>query len=176
MAGRIGAVRESAMFRHSLGTLSEEEGDLAAAHAAYKDCLAPARELDDWYLLILALGSLAWLELGAGRPVEARSLRREALEKAQARQERALIAHLVQHTGVAASLSGLPEVGLRLFFAGDEWVRQQGAPPHREDLKSRWRALVAGTLAPEEADRLEREGRRVPLERAVATILEDASL
>ena len=177
MAGRIGAVRESAMFRHSLGTLSEAEGDLAAARSAYGDCLVLARELDDWYLLILALGSLAWLELGAGRHEEARALRREALEKAQARQERALIAHLVQHTGVAASLRGRPDVGLRLFFAGVEWAQRHVVVQHRHGQMTRgWRDIITGTVAPEEADRLEREGRRMPLERAVATILEDPSL
>lgn len=176
MARRIGAVREIAMFRHSLGTLSEAEGDLAAARSAYGDCLVVARELDDWYLLIVVLGSLAWLELGAGRTDEARALRREALEKAQARQERALIAHLVQHTGVAASLGGRPDVGLRLFFAGAEWAQQREEFQHRKEMTSGWLDVLTGTVAPLEAARLEREGRRVPLERAVATIRDDPSL
>lgn len=166
------------MIRHSLGTLAQAEGDLAGARAQYGDSLVTARELDDWWLLILILSSLARLELREGRADVARSLRREALEKAQARQERELIATLVEDTGLAAIAAGRTDLGLRLLAAGNEWHRQHGLTiaPFRTEAVEGGRGAAGLVLGAAAAARAEAEGRRLTLDRAVATILGDPSL
>lgn len=177
-AQRVGAVREGAMIRHSLGTLAQADGDLAGARRHYTESLTTARELDDWWLLILVLSSLARLELREGRADMARSLRREALEKAQARQERELIATLVEDTGLAAIGDGKADLGLRLLAAGNEWHRQHGLTiaPFRTEAVEGGRGAAELGLGAAAAARAEAEGRRLTLDRAVATILGDPSL
>lgn len=160
-----------------LGQVARNEGDLDRCEELTKEGLVLADEFGEPRVIGWGKLSLGLVELGRGRPAEAREhLRRSATVFHEVGLRRGLVWSVLL-IGVAEMNSGNPEGAARLFAAADGLRGPRGAPvPAVEQAQyDEWIAALAGQLGADRLKAVWEEGAALEVDEAVALALSPTS-
>jgi hypothetical protein len=161
---------------NNLGMLMVEKGDLDRAIAYLEETLAIDRELGSPDGIADSLGNLAGLIAPSGDLARAAALDAEALELRRDIGDRISIAYSLESIAATSSRAGTPQIGARLFGAGERLREETGAPlpPSERARYEEGVGLARAALSPEDFARAWAEGRALSLNDAIAEAMRTA--
>jgi len=172
----LGQTRTSAYTWHNLGEMARWQGDYAQAAVLYSQSLAVLRTLGDHWAACYSLVGLGKVAGYQGNASQATEFYQEALALCQEQDHRELLAECLDGLAHSAARLGQGVRAARLSGAAEQLRVVIDAP--RAVVENQWYAeaveVVRAALDPLTYERVWLEGRRMPIEEAIAYAMSSA--
>ncbi len=173
---QLGQTRTSAYTWHNMAEMARWQGDYAQAAVLYSQSLAVLRTLGDHWAACYSLVGLGKVAGYQGNASQATEFYQEALALCQEQDHRELLAECLDGLAHSAARLGQGVRAARLSGAAEQLRVVIDAP--RAVVENQWYAeaveVVRAALDPLTYERVWLEGRRMPIEEAIAYAMSSA--
>jgi predicted ATPase/class 3 adenylate cyclase/DNA-binding XRE family transcriptional regulator len=173
---QLGQTRTSAYTRHNMAEMARWQADYVQAAELYAESLAVFRTLGDHWAACYSLVGLGKVVGYQGDDAQATRFCLEAMSLCQEQDHRELLTECLEGLAHSAARHGQGARAARLFGAAEQLRVVIDAP--RAVVENQWYAeavaLVRAALDPLTYERAWLEGRRMPIEEAIAYAMSSA--